>query len=292
MERYPILGISLVLYLLECYFLSCPGTATAFAMSSSRIITPSRCQPLLLLFGRPSSSSFRHCTSNKQRHHTLYMSTIGGGGVPPPPGGGGGGRSSGNNPLDDWLDPKKNLNNSNKYKKRSDARLPISFGKTNIAVPSNQDEGEDDDDDDMDTVKDEVSSSSSLPATTSTTNSNMNSIGTINPINIADPKKMLQTNPYMQVVNSLSPSELIGRFTTTAHPRVQEAVKATILGLIGSLPKMAFDSKVISTGERLASLMFQLQMTGNSLYHFHYFYLFYTMAFSFSPRIPVLFYFL
>ena len=63
-----------------------------------------------------------------------------------------------------------------------------------------------------------------------------------------DAQKLLQTNPYMQVVNSLSPSELIGRFTTTAHPRVQAAVKATILGLIGSLPKLAFDTKTITTG--------------------------------------------
>jgi hypothetical protein len=43
---------------------------------------------------------------------------------------------------------------------------------------------------------------------------------------------------------------------------VQNAVRATILGLIGNLPKLAFDTKTITTGQRLASLMFQLQMTG------------------------------
>lgn len=185
------------------------------------------------------------------------MSTIGGGagGGAPPGGSGGGRRSNGsNNPLDDWLDPKKNLKKNDKYKKRSDARLPISYKKINSATTPDYEE----DGDDEKVNNDNAPSSLQAPIASSSSSATTN----MNPISIRDPNKMLQTNPYMQVVNSLSPSELIGRFTTTAHPRVQEAVKATILGLIGSLPKMAFDSKVISTGERLASLMFQLQMTG------------------------------
>jgi len=76
------------------------------------------------------------------------------------------------------------------------------------------------------------------------------------------PPEALANNPYMQVVSKLSPSELISKFTATANPRVQDAVRNTILGLIGSLPKMAFDTTTITTGQRLASLMFQLQMTG------------------------------
>ena len=69
-------------------------------------------------------------------------------------------------------------------------------------------------------------------------------------------------NPYLNVVSRLSPSDLIARFTATASPRVQDAVRTTILGLIGGLPTMAFETKTVATGERLASLMFQLQMTG------------------------------
>mmetsp|Transcript_6434 Transcript_6434/g.19003 ORF Transcript_6434/g.19003 Transcript_6434/m.19003 type:complete len:488 (+) Transcript_6434:199-1662(+) len=76
------------------------------------------------------------------------------------------------------------------------------------------------------------------------------------------PSDVLAKNPYMQVVSKLTPSEMISRFTATSHPRVQEAVRTTILGLIGNLPKMAFDTTTITTGQRLASLMFQLQMTG------------------------------
>ena len=39
-------------------------------------------------------------------------------------------------------------------------------------------------------------------------------------------------------------------------------MKTTILGLIGTLPKVAFETTTVTTGARLASLMFQLQMSG------------------------------
>jgi len=78
----------------------------------------------------------------------------------------------------------------------------------------------------------------------------------------APTEDMLASNPYMAVVSQISPSDLISKFTSTAHPRVQSAVRSTILSLIGGLPKMAFDTTTITTGRRLASLMFQLQMTG------------------------------
>lgn len=71
----------------------------------------------------------------------------------------------------------------------------------------------------------------------------------------------LANNPYLQVVSHLSPSELISKFTTSAHPRVQNAVRSTILSLIGGLPKMMFDVTTVTTGQRLASLMFQLQVS-------------------------------
>jgi hypothetical protein len=267
-RRRIIISLFVTLCLLDCYFISYDSglAATAFVISSSsstarhpkaswtNVIT----RRPFLCHGMPSfASCLRYCNRVKCQYFQLYMSTIGGGagGGAPPGGSGGGRRSNGsNNPLDDWLDPKKNLNKNDKYKKRSDARLPISYKKTNAAIPPDYEEDGDDD------KVNDVNAPSSLQAPIASSSSSATT--NMNPINIPDPNKMLQTNPYMQVVNSLSPSELIARFTTTAHPRVQEAVKATILGLIGSLPKMAFDSKVISTGERLASLMFQLQMTG------------------------------
>jgi len=77
---------------------------------------------------------------------------------------------------------------------------------------------------------------------------------------ILNPSK--KANSYRTTVESLTPSDLISRFMSTAPPRVQEACRTTILGLIGQLPKMEFQSTVVTSGERLANLMFQLQMTG------------------------------
>ena len=66
---------------------------------------------------------------------------------------------------------------------------------------------------------------------------------------------LLAKNPYMQVVSKISPSDLIAKFTAESDPRVQEAVRTTILGLIGSLPKLAFETTSVTTGQRLASLV-------------------------------------
>lgn len=44
--------------------------------------------------------------------------------------------------------------------------------------------------------------------------------------------------------------------------QVQEAVRTTVMGLLGSLPRHAFETTAIATGDALANLMFQLQMTG------------------------------
>jgi hypothetical protein len=70
-------------------------------------------------------------------------------------------------------------------------------------------------------------------------------------------------NPYLAMVTRLAPSDLISRFTSTAPPRVQDAVRSTILGLMGGMAsQMKFDTRAVATGEKLANLMFQLQMTG------------------------------
>merc|ERR1712238_6592 len=66
---------------------------------------------------------------------------------------------------------------------------------------------------------------------------------------------LLAKNPFMEVVSKISPSDLIAKFTAESDPRVQEAVRTTILGLIGSLPKLAFETTNITTGQRLASLV-------------------------------------
>ena len=71
------------------------------------------------------------------------------------------------------------------------------------------------------------------------------------------------TNPYVKMLESLTPGEMVGQFMSTAPPRVQAAVKNTVIGLLGSLrASAAFDASVATTQRALASLMFQLEMTG------------------------------
>lgn len=71
-----------------------------------------------------------------------------------------------------------------------------------------------------------------------------------------------ETNKYYELVAMLSPKEIIGRFAEMAPKRVQDAVRATIYGLLGNAGSFAVETTTQTTSERLANLMFQLQMTG------------------------------
>ena len=185
--------------------------------------------------------------SNLASTTTLHMAFVGGDRNNGNGNGGKGGNGDKNNngPLDDWLpDPSDNTPESESdqqtRRQRADARLPINFRSDN---GSREEEFLTDD-----TTLSPPSQSSALERIQSGAPSPSSALS--------------KANPYLQVVSSLSPSEIISRFTLTANPSVQQAAKTTILGLIGTLPKMAFESTVVTTGAKLASLMFQLQMTG------------------------------
>lgn len=172
----------------------------------------------------------------------LY-SSIGGGDDRPPPG-----DENNKNSWDDFL--KREVEESENFLKAreymSENSLPISYSQGNDAV----DDSNEYDNAKRTTVSDDPNSSALVA------NNNPNDFtGGLT-------QDVLARNPYMAVVSKLSPSELISKFTSTAHPSVQNAVRSTILGLIGGLPKMAFETTTITTGQKLASLMFQLQMTG------------------------------
>jgi hypothetical protein len=156
--------------------------------------------------------------------------------------------------LDGFLNGDKNESDNLKKAREfmSETSLPISFNQKN---ETKGDEASPDKKDGIDNIPLDPESSALVNAFGSASSSSLFA-------GEATTAKQLAKNPYMQVVSKLSPSELISKFTATANPRVQEAVRSTILGLIGSLPKMAFDTTTITTGQRLASLMFQLQMTG------------------------------
>ena len=143
----------------------------------------------------------------------------------------------------------------------SENSLPITF-ESSGDVRAN---GSDDDDDSQtgrqESAKEDTLQNAPSPSSDSSalvqSNSQPQKFGNDSP-----DENMLASNPYLAAVTKISPSDLIAKFTSTAHPRVQNAVRNTILSLIGGLPKMAFDTTTITTGQRLASLMFQLQMTG------------------------------
>ncbi|VEU33399.1 unnamed protein product [Pseudo-nitzschia multistriata] len=199
-------------------------------------------------------------------------------------GNGGGGGSNDGDDLGDFLDPMKKPDSENMKRAReymSETSLPISFDSIiaddgTDAIDETVDEIADKANDvdaeskDVDLMSDQPSSSSLISSSSSSSSGSENATsstlfggGGDGDGELSPPSpSLLAKNPYMQVVSKISPSDLISKFTAESDPRVQEAVRTTILGLIGSLPKMAFETTSITTGQRLASLMFQLQMTG------------------------------
>jgi hypothetical protein len=188
----------------------------------------------------------------------------------------GGGKRSGGGGLDDFLDqPNESENLQRARAFLSEERLPISFGMESSEIDAAVEETNGKNQTTAVKEKGDILDASIVePENKQNKEKDDNVVGEgkikksaiqqkmAEEISLAKAEEALQNNPYLNVVSRLSPSELISKFTTTAHPRVQDAVRATILGLIGNLPKMAFDTTTVTTGERLASLMFQLQMTG------------------------------
>ena len=67
---------------------------------------------------------------------------------------------------------------------------------------------------------------------------------------------------YFELVEKLSPNELLQKFAETAPRNVQEATKSTIVSMLGSLPNYALDAAMITTSSKLANLLYQMQLTG------------------------------
>ena len=119
----------------------------------------------------------------------------------------------------------------------SDASLPISFDREEPDEPPSPDTPDSPLDETETTDNDDASESSSLvqsPSPTTTTGGNSTASA-----DLAKP------NPFLSVVSNLSPSDLISKFTSSAHPRVQDTVRSTILSLIGTLPQMAFETTTV-----------------------------------------------
>lgn len=69
-------------------------------------------------------------------------------------------------------------------------------------------------------------------------------------------------NRYYKLVADLAPHDMLLKFSQSAPRNVQEAVKSTIVSILGSMPSFALDAVMITTNSKLASLMFQMQITG------------------------------
>lgn len=193
-----------------------------------------------------SSSISSRCYNTATTETCLRMSSVGGEDNKD------GNDPSGDNPLNEWMSRKETENLRRAREQFAEGRLPISYGAMNVY------------DNDVGNSENEFKDSSGMGqfGPLSSANNNNTSGDTIDVSSSSSSLARGKPNPYLSVVSRLSPSDLIARFTATASPRVQDAVRTTILGLIGGLPQMAFETKTIATGERLASLMFQLQMTG------------------------------
>ncbi|KAL7521469.1 hypothetical protein ACHAWX_006142 [Stephanocyclus meneghinianus] len=210
-----------------------------FLLSYSHAFVPSGNIPTLLL----------RCHRSTVRSRALWMARIGGERDE-----GRGKNNDDDNPLNEWI-RRKESDDLKRYREQfSEDRLPISYGAMNL------DEDYSEEDDDKSTPS--MGQFGPLTGSRSPGDEGNSLASSALARSSSSDNKPARVNPYLNVVSRLTPSDLISRFTATASPRVQDAVRTTILGLIGGLPQMAFETKTVATGERLASLMFQLQMTG------------------------------
>ena len=83
---------------------------------------------------------------------------------------------------------------------------------------------------------------------------------------IATPKQKL-----FEIATEKSPGLVLREFVSSASPAVATAMQDAAVSLLGALPmSVQFDTQVSTTGDKLAALMLQLQMTGYMLRNAEY----------------------
>ena len=67
-----------------------------------------------------------------------------------------------------------------------------------------------------------------------------------------------------RMMSAPSPNQVIGNFVSSAKPEVVQAMSGAVTSLLGGLsnPNMGVEIQVKASGEKIGSLCFQLQMTG------------------------------
>ncbi len=66
------------------------------------------------------------------------------------------------------------------------------------------------------------------------------------------------------------PQQMLREFFTHSPASVTQAMQEAVVSLLGALPPLEFDAQVTTTGDKLAALMLQLQMTGYMLRNAEY----------------------
>lgn len=65
-----------------------------------------------------------------------------------------------------------------------------------------------------------------------------------------------------QLAMAKPPQVLMQDFFRSSPPAVTQAMQDAVVSLLGALPPAEFEAQVTTTGDKLAALMLQLQMTG------------------------------
>lgn len=73
-----------------------------------------------------------------------------------------------------------------------------------------------------------------------------------------------------ELATEKAPSNVMREFYQTASSEVRQAMQDTVMSMFGGLPQTEFESQITTTGDRLAALMLQLQMTGYMLRNAEY----------------------
>jgi len=75
---------------------------------------------------------------------------------------------------------------------------------------------------------------------------------------------------YFDAAMSKPPQQLMQDFFQKRPPQVVQSMQEAVVSLLGALPPLEFDSQLTTTGDKLAALMLQLQMTGYMLRNAEY----------------------
>ena len=75
---------------------------------------------------------------------------------------------------------------------------------------------------------------------------------------------------YFDLAMSKNPQQLMADFFAASSDGVTKAMSEAVTSLLGALPPMEFDTQMTTTGDKLAALMLQLQMTGYMLRNAEY----------------------